>query len=105
MTSMRPGILYLTERSADINPNPNQVELDPVSCLHCGKTFKLFTPKDWKEEEGVTDLGLDIQIKDLRERAQRAIDLDCAETGPEDQPRRPGHPSPIILLESGSWAV
>ena len=102
---MRPGILYLTERSMKINPDPQQIELEPVACFYCHKSFRLFTPKDWKEEEGVTDLGWDVQIKELRERAQRAINLDCPDVGQEGQPRRPPHPSPVRLYESGMVGV
>src|SRR5437762_1796272 len=101
---MRPGILYLAELGL-VSVDRSQIELEAVSCLHCGKNFRLFTPKAWKEEDGVTDLGWDIQTRDLRERAQRAIDLDCPNAAPEGQPKRSAHPTRITLLESGAYGV
>ena len=99
---MRPGVLYLGECGPAARNN--YVELDRVFCTHCRKSYRFFTPKDWKEEEGVTDLGWDVQTKSLRERAQRAIDLDCPTIKTEGQPKRAAHPSRIRLLESGGWA-
>jgi hypothetical protein len=107
MFDMRPGTLYLSERScSDVNPSTaNHVELDPVSCSVCGKRYRLFTPKDWKEHEDVTALGWDGEIKDLRERALQAVGKECPDHVPEGHRKRGTHPSPIRLLESDKYSI
>lgn len=102
---MLPGIAYHASTSDDFIREQqlryNLVELEAVCCDDCGAVYRVFV-RDGKLS---SRREAQLDIRDLRERAQRTVNLDCPKATPTGQPLRAAHRGKYEFLENGKIAV